>query len=110
MKIEVLIERDPEKLGGTPVFLGTRVPIQHLFDYLNGGEGLEIFLQDFPSVSRDQAHAVLNASRDSLLSAPADGQARLQKMREAVNDELFMADLNSVMEDFRNADHPEPHQ
>ena len=44
MKIEELIERNPEKLGGTPVFPGTRVPIKHLFDYLNGGDGIETFL------------------------------------------------------------------
>lgn len=110
MKIEELIERNPEKLGGTPVFPGTRVPIKHLFDYLNAGDGIETFLQQFPSVSRDQALAVVDASRNSLLSVPADGQTRLQFMREAVNDELFMADLNAAMEDFRNVDHPEPHQ
>ena len=107
MKIEELIERNPQKLGGTPVFPGTRVPIQHLFEYLNGGDGLETFLQNFPSVSRDQALAVLSASRDSLLSVPADGQERLKAMREAANDELFLADLNDAIEDFKNVDLPQ---
>ena len=50
---------DPEILGGTPVFDGTRVPIQTLFDYLEGGDKLEEFLDDFPSVSKEQAVEVL---------------------------------------------------
>lgn len=104
MRLEELIERDPEKMSGTPVFPGTRVPIKHLFDYLEGGESLEEFLDQFPSVSRDQALAVLSASRESLLSARTSTQARLELMREAVNDELFMADLNATMDDFKDAD------
>ena len=62
-----LIESDPEKLGGTPVFRGTRVPIKNLFDYLEGGDGLEIFLDDFPSVTRDQAIGVLELFKVELL-------------------------------------------
>ena len=54
-----LISRDPEILSGTPVFMGTRVPIQNLHDYLGGGHTLDEFLDDFPSVSRDQALGVL---------------------------------------------------
>ncbi|HEY4612672.1 MAG TPA: DUF433 domain-containing protein [Bacteroidota bacterium] len=50
-----VIHTDPEILGGTPVFRGTRVPIQNLFDYLEGGETLDEFLDDFPSVTREQA-------------------------------------------------------
>jgi len=46
---------DPEILGGTPVFAGTRVPVRSLFDYLEGGESLEEFLRQFPSVRREQA-------------------------------------------------------
>lgn len=53
------INIDPEIMGGTPVFAGTRVPIQTLFDYLEGGDTLEEFLDDFPSVSRYQAIEVL---------------------------------------------------
>ena len=54
-----VIHIDPEILSGTPVFRGTRVPIQNLFDYLEGGETLDEFLDDFPSVSREQALDVL---------------------------------------------------
>jgi uncharacterized protein (DUF433 family) len=107
MKIEELIERDPEKLGGTPVFPGTRVPIKHLFDYLEAGDSLETFLDQFPTVGRDQALAVLSASRESLLSAPTSTQARLEVMNEAAHDELFLADLNATLEDFRYADQQE---
>jgi uncharacterized protein (DUF433 family) len=108
MKIEELIERDPEKMSGTPVFSGTRVPIKHLFDYLEGGESLEEFLDQFPTVSREQAVAVLSASRESLMNAPTDTQARIEFMSHAASDELFMADLNATMEDFKDADHLEP--
>ena len=54
-----LITIDPEIHSGTPVFRGTRVPIKTLFDHLEAGDSLEIFLEDFPSVSRDLAVAVL---------------------------------------------------
>lgn len=50
---------DPEIMGGTPVFLGTRVPIQTLFDYLSAGDSLDLFLEHFPGVSREQTHAVI---------------------------------------------------
>ena len=62
-----LIESDPEKLSGTPVFRGTRVPIKNFFDYLEGGDDLEIFLDDFPSVTRDQAIGVLELFKVELL-------------------------------------------
>jgi uncharacterized protein (DUF433 family) len=62
---------DPETLGGTPVFTGTRVPVKTLFDYLEGGDSLDEFLRQFPSVTREQAVATLDSARDSLLtSAP----------------------------------------
>jgi uncharacterized protein (DUF433 family) len=108
MKVEELIERNPEKLGGTPVFYGTRVPIQHLFDYLEGDESLEVFLDDFPTVSREQAIAVLKASRDSVLNTATSTQARMELMSRAANDELFLADLKTTMEDFADSDHLEP--
>ena len=63
-----LIERDPEKLGGTPVFAGTRVPIKNLFDYLETGESLETFLDDFPTVTREQAVGLIEASREYILT------------------------------------------
>lgn len=68
MKIEELIESDPEKLGGTPVFTGTRVPVKNLFDYLKGGDSLDVFLDDFPTVTREQAQGVLEVYREWLLS------------------------------------------
>lgn len=61
-----LIEKDPEKLGGTPVFRGTRVPIQNLFDYLEGGDSLDVFLDNFPTVERKQAVALMAIPKDEL--------------------------------------------
>jgi uncharacterized protein (DUF433 family) len=61
-----VVHSDPDILGGTPVFVGTRVPVKTLFDYLEGGEGLEGFLDDFPSVSREQAVAALRLAREAL--------------------------------------------
>ena len=57
-----LINIDPEILGGTPVFTGTRVPLKNLFDYLETGETIETFLQDFETVSREQVLKVLEIS------------------------------------------------
>jgi uncharacterized protein (DUF433 family) len=63
-----VINIDPETLGGTPVFRGTRVPIESLFDYLEGGETLDEFLDQFPSVKREQAVAVLEIAEKLLTS------------------------------------------
>ena len=54
-----VVHSDPDILGGTPVFVGTRVPVQSLFDYLEGGGTLDEFLHQFPSVKREQAIAAL---------------------------------------------------
>ena len=62
-----LIIVDPEIQSGTPVFAGTRVPVQNLFDYLEEGDSLEVFLKQFPSVTREQAVAVLERARTSLV-------------------------------------------
>lgn len=62
-----VIQRDLEILGGTPVFRGTRVPIQTLFDHLEAGDSLNTFLDDFPSVTREVAVAVLELAREGLL-------------------------------------------
>ena len=59
--------RDPEILGGTPVFVGTRVPVQTLLEYLEAGDPLDEFLVDFPSVTREQAIAALELAKDLLL-------------------------------------------
>ena len=66
---KAVVHSDPEVLGGTPVFVGTRVPDQSLFDYLEGGETLDEFLRQFPSVKRAQALAALEIARDSILSS-----------------------------------------
>ncbi len=64
-----LIESDAEKLGGTPVFRGTRVPVQNLFDYLEGGDSLEVFLDDFPTVTREQSAGILRLSSHVLFGS-----------------------------------------
>ena len=61
-----VVNIDLEILGGTPVFNGTRVPIKNLFDYIEGGEDLSEFLDDFPSVSKDAALVVLGMAKKSL--------------------------------------------
>ena len=61
---KLIVHRDPEILGGTPVFVGTRVPVKILFDYLEAGDSLEVFLDEFPSVTREQAVAALELARD----------------------------------------------
>jgi len=63
-----VVHSDPEILGGTPVFVGTRVPVRTLFDYLEGGDTLDEFLRQFPSVRREHAIAALNLARESLLA------------------------------------------
>ena len=60
------VHSDPEILGGTPVFVGTRVPLRNLIDYLERGHNLDEFLDDFPSVSREQAVAALEAAHEVL--------------------------------------------
>ena len=60
------INIDPETMGGTPVFAGTRVPIQNLFDYLESGEDLSEFLDDFPSVTKEAALAILEMAKKTL--------------------------------------------
>jgi uncharacterized protein (DUF433 family) len=57
---------DPEIMSGTPVFAGTRVPIQNLFDYIEAGEDLNEFLDDFPSVSKETAVAILEMAKQTL--------------------------------------------
>jgi len=65
-----LITSSPDRLGGTPVFAGTRVPVQSLIDYLESGDSLDLFLDQFPSVSREHAIAVLELAKRAL-TAPA---------------------------------------
>jgi uncharacterized protein (DUF433 family) len=67
-ELREIIHSDPDILGGTPVFVGTRVPVQSLFDYLEGGDSLDEFLRQFPSVRREQAIAALDLARATLLA------------------------------------------
>ena len=66
-KAKLVVHTDPEILGGTPVFFGTRVPVQSLFDYLEAGETLDEFLRQFPSVDRGQAISALELARNALM-------------------------------------------
>jgi uncharacterized protein (DUF433 family) len=63
-----VITRDPEVLGGTPVFRGTRVPFQALLDYLEGGQTLDDFLDDFPTVTREAAVLALEHAKSLVFS------------------------------------------
>jgi uncharacterized protein (DUF433 family) len=66
MNLHEVVHSDPEIMGGTPVFVGTRVPAQSLFDYLEAGDSLEEFLEAFPTVSREQAVAALEIAREAV--------------------------------------------
>ncbi len=71
MSASELITTDPDILGGTPVFKGTRVPVKTLFDYLENGYSLEEFVECFPSVTREMARELLECSERALLSPAA---------------------------------------
>jgi uncharacterized protein (DUF433 family) len=66
--VSSVVHSDPDILGGTPVFVGTRVPLRALLDYLEAGESLGEFLEDFPSVSRDQAVTALRLAGELLVA------------------------------------------
>jgi len=68
MKSSSVVHSDPEILGGTPVFVGTRVPVQALIDYIEGGHALEQFLDDFPTVTRELAIAALEQAKAHLIA------------------------------------------
>ena len=68
MNSKDFIEVDPERMSGVPCFTGTRVPITHLFDYLEAGDSLGEFLNDFPTVTREQALGVLELMRERILT------------------------------------------
>ncbi|MGA3210003.1 MAG: DUF433 domain-containing protein [Terriglobales bacterium] len=65
--MESIVVKDPDILGGTPVFRRTRVPFEALLDYLEAGQPLDDFLDDFPTVSRDDAVAALEQAKSSFL-------------------------------------------
>lgn len=64
-----VIHIDPGILGGTPVFLGTRVPVKNLFDFLEHGDSIEEFLENFPTVSREQVVSLLEAAREKVTTS-----------------------------------------
>jgi len=64
----LIIHRDPDILGGVPVFVGTRVPLRNLIDYFDRGHGLDEFLDQFPTVTRAQAVAALEEAHDALVA------------------------------------------
>ena len=68
VKRSSIVQWDPDILGGTPVFVGTRVPVQALIDYLEGGHALEEFLDDFPTVSRELAIGALEQAKSLLIA------------------------------------------
>jgi uncharacterized protein (DUF433 family) len=68
MSTPQVIQSDPDILGGTPVFVGTRVPVRTLMDYLEAGERLDEFLDHFPSVTREQAIAALELAKEMLIT------------------------------------------
>jgi uncharacterized protein (DUF433 family) len=72
---ESLIQRSDDILGSTPVFAGTRVPVQTLFDYIEEGDSLDEFLDDFPSVTRDHAVKVLEKMKESFLAREYESAA-----------------------------------
>ena len=69
MRKNIVVRIDPEIMSGTPCFAGTRVPVRTLIDYFEGDETLESFLEDFPSVAREQAVAYLEEASDRMLVA-----------------------------------------
>jgi len=68
MTIKEIVHSDPEIMGGTPVFVGTRVPVRILLDYLKGGDPLEEFLDNYPSVTREQAVAFIEEAGKAALA------------------------------------------
>ena len=68
-KAPAVVHSDPEILGGTPVFVGTRVPVKNLVDYIQAGDSLDTFLDAFPSVSREQAVAALKQAGEMLIAS-----------------------------------------
>jgi uncharacterized protein (DUF433 family) len=69
LPIAQIFHSDPEVLGGTPVFTGTRVPVQNLLDHIEAGDSIDDFLSGFPSVRREQVIAFLEAAKDRLLAS-----------------------------------------
>ena len=71
MTVDQVLTSDPEVQGGAVVFAGPRVPLKNLIDYLEAGDSLEVFLDDFPSVTREQAVAALELAQEALVTLAA---------------------------------------
>lgn len=71
VSVRPAVHSDPDILGGTPVFVGTRVPVKHMFDYLEAGDSLDRFLDHFPQITREQAIAALEDAREGLIARNA---------------------------------------
>ncbi|MBI3606531.1 MAG: DUF433 domain-containing protein [Nitrospirae bacterium] len=67
--VKPVVSRSPDVMGGTPVFAGTRVPVQTFLDYLEAGETIDDFLQGFPTVTREQVIAFLEEAKDRVVAA-----------------------------------------
>jgi uncharacterized protein (DUF433 family) len=78
-----VIEISPDVMHGTPVFAGTRVPVKTLFDYLKGGDTLAEFLDDFPTVSQEQAAKALELAGEDLIDAAVAGRVAARKAQSA---------------------------
>jgi uncharacterized protein (DUF433 family) len=79
--VEKVVKRDPEILGGEPLFARTRVPIESLFDHLEAGDSIADFLEGFPSVKREQVLALLEESKAHAMQEPGD---RIQELRARI--------------------------
>ncbi len=104
MNLKELVEVYPEKMSGTPVFHGTRVPIKNLFDCLEAGEDIDEFLDQFPSVTREQVVALVEASRENLL---ADDQASIDLRARGITEEQaaeLRARLSAFDEDWKRTE------
>src|SRR2546430_13266510 len=80
-----VVKIDPEIMSGAPCFAGTRVPIQNLIDYLEGGDSIEDFLEGFPSVSREQVIAFLEEAKECLLAAATRSEEHTSELQSQSN-------------------------
>lgn len=100
MNANEVVHSDPEIMSGTPVFVGTRVPVYNLFDYLEAGDPLEKFLASFPSVTREQAIAALELAKEAVAELATAEAELLLSLAEADRGELIPAE--DVLRTFRD--------
>jgi uncharacterized protein (DUF433 family) len=97
-----IIQSDPEIMGGEPVFAGTRVPVYNLFDYLAAGDSLDEFLDQFPSVSREQAVAALELAFAAVVDEWAVNQAWAEEIERRARRVMAGESAGEPWEDVRN--------